>query len=121
MGTRSVITFKDENNNDIVDIYQQYGGYPDRVGKELKEFLTSHEMVNGFSSRDAKQFNGHQCMVAQFIAQFKKGVGGLYVYAPIKAFTFDDYNMRYGIDYHYIVDKHLNIKWYSYGKEVGVL
>ncbi len=39
-------------------------------------------MTNGFSSSEEKQFNGLGCLAAQFIAEFKNGVGNLYIHQP---------------------------------------
>jgi hypothetical protein len=77
MGTRSVITFKTDNKP-ICAVYQQYDGYVDGVGKELKDFLKSKPMVNGIGS-DEDVFNGAGCCIAQFIARFKTQAGGLYM------------------------------------------
>jgi hypothetical protein len=90
MGTRSLTTFGEkwtnkENNktksSKIVTVYRQYDGHPEGHGVELAEFLASGKMVNGISMGETERvFNGVNCMVAQFIKDFKDGAGGLYVY-----------------------------------------
>lgn len=80
MGTRSTIKFQ-EDGETVCTIYQQYDGYPDYVGKKLAEFLKEITMVNGIPLGDTgKRFaNGVGCLAAQFVAQFKKCAGGLYI------------------------------------------
>ena len=92
MGTRSVTRFiekvKDSEGKEqeqvLVSIYQQYDGYPDGVGLQIAEFLKDIEMVNGISSRDdgKKLANGLGCLSAQFIAEIKDSVGGVYITNP---------------------------------------
>jgi len=45
----------------------------------LADFLSSGTMVNGYGQSDQRQFNGIGCLAAQFIAQFKDGVGNIYI------------------------------------------
>lgn len=85
MGTRSVIKFYEtyedvkESTVFLCAVYQQYDGYLNGVGKELKNFLTSRPFVNGISDYNAC-FNGAGCCIAQFIKEFKERAGGLYIY-----------------------------------------
>jgi hypothetical protein len=83
MGTRS-LTFVYEENKPIVNMYRQFDGYPSGHGQELANFLLSGELVNGFSDENAKAFNGMGCLAAQMIVNFKKSVGGFYIY-PIES------------------------------------
>ena len=83
MGTRS-LTFVYEENKPIINMHRQFDGYPEGHGAELAEFLLSGEMVNGFSQTETKQFNGMGCLAAQMIVNFKKSVGGFYIY-PIES------------------------------------
>ena len=83
MGTRS-LTFVYEENKPIVNMYRQFDGYPSGHGQELAEFLLSGELVNGYSDGNAKVFNGMGCLAAQMIVNFKKSVGGFYIY-PIES------------------------------------
>lgn len=90
MGTRSLCTFietyedsetKKKHSDKLVTIYQQYDGYLEGVGASIAEFLNSGEMVNGFGRETSeRQFNGISCLAGQFIAEFKQGVGGMYIY-----------------------------------------
>jgi hypothetical protein len=83
MGTRS-LTFVYEENKPIINMYRQYDGYPSGHGQELADFLLSGKLVNGFSETQTVQFNGMGCLAAQMIVNFKKSVGGFYIY-PIES------------------------------------
>ena len=90
MGTRS-LTFVYEGDKPIVNMYRQFDGYPSGHGSELAEFLMSGKMVNGYSSKTEKQFNGMGCLAAQMIAEFKDGVGGFYIHAVTDTDCWQDY------------------------------
>jgi hypothetical protein len=85
MGTRSLTRFITQHGDEkiaITCIYRQYDGYPSVHGKELADFLSSGKMVNGYGSSEERQFNGLGCLAAQFIAEFKKGTGNIYIETP---------------------------------------
>jgi hypothetical protein len=90
MGTRS-LTFVYDGDKPIVNMYRQFDGYPTGHGQELAEFLLSGKMVNGYSDKDAKQFNGMGCLAAQMIAHFKESVGGFYIYSIDSTDCWQDY------------------------------
>lgn len=72
MGTRSLITFVDEDEA-ILTIYRQYDGYLEGRGLELAEFLKDIMVVNGYGA-DAKggmHANGMGCLAAQWLASEK--------------------------------------------------
>ena len=98
MGTRS-LTFVYDGDKQIINMYRQFDGYPSGHGAELAEFLGSGEMVNGYSDKDAKQFNGMGCLAAQMIANFKNSVGGFYIHAVTDTDCWQDY------EYHVYEDK----------------
>ena len=84
MGTRSTVKFYEEYKEEripIYSVYQQYDGYPRGVGLVLAKFLNSKTLVNGFGvDMDSKTFaNGMGCLSAQYVAQIKKGIGGVYM------------------------------------------
>ena len=83
MGTRS-LTFVYEENKPVLNMYRQYDGYLSGHGQELADFLTAGELVSGYSDENAKVFNGMGCLAAQMIVNFKKSVGGFYIY-PIES------------------------------------
>lgn len=102
MGTRSTITFCERINDKIipyVNIYQQYDGYLEGVGKELCEWLEDKIIVNGFSSDDKRDIaNGVGCLVAQYISDKKNGVGNFYIYPIGEGKGYCDYNYTVIID-----------------------
>ena len=98
MVTRS-LTFVYDGDKQIINMYRQFDGYPSGHGAELAEFLGSGEMVNGYSDKDAKQFNGMGCLAAQMIANFKNSVGGFYIHAVTDTDCWQDY------EYHVYEDK----------------
>lgn len=105
MGTRS-LTFVYDDGEAVVNMYRQFDGYPSGHGAELAEFLLSGIMVNGFSSTNAKQFNGMGCLAAQMIANFKQTVGGFYIH-PVTA---TDCGQEY--EYHVYKDR-VSVKGYN--------
>ena len=96
MGTRSTITFYKKTNDKIipiVNIYQQYDGYLEGVGKDLCEWLENKIIVNGISPLDVGDIaNGVGCLVAQFIKDKKHCVGDLYIYPIGRGQDDCDYN-----------------------------
>jgi hypothetical protein len=98
MGTRS-LTFVYDGDKPIVNMYRQFDGYPTGHGQELAEFLLSGKMVNGYSDKDTKQFNGMGCLAAQMIAHFKQSVGGFYIHSVDSTDCWQDY------EYHVYEDK----------------
>ena len=123
MGTRSITVIKDSQNNKIVEIYQQYDGYPSYLGKKLKEFIKSGELVNGFSSVNERQFNGIECFAAQLVAEFKTGTGGTYLFSPTTDYkNKKKYCEKYSAEYYYEIDHNLNLRcWDCYeDKEINM-
>jgi len=93
MGTRSTTKIYD-NGQFLVCIYQQYDGYPDDWGKDLKNFIKSKRWVQGIGD-SYEIFNGIRCFTAQLIAYFKDGqAGGLYISTKD-----DTQEYNYQIDY----------------------
>lgn len=84
MGTRSTIKFIRKRKNELtplVSIYQQFDGYIEGVGYDLANYLKSKKIINGISyGQNTDEYaNGFDCLIAQFIRDFKKEVGGLYI------------------------------------------
>lgn len=104
MGTRSTISFieKDKNGESTVAcIYQQYDGYLEGVGKSLVEWLMPKIMVNGIPDYEHDYANGIPDLAAQYVHDFKKGIGNLYLYSP-------DWNAEEWCDYNYKVIHEFN-------------
>ena len=72
----------------LVNIYQQYDGYPEYMAVEYANWLKDISIGNGISGKPElnKFANGPGCFAAQFIKHFKDRPGGLYL-SPID----DDY------------------------------
>ena len=72
----------------LVNIYQQYDGYPEYMAVEYAKWLEDLSIGNGISGNPElnKFANGVGCFAAQFIKHFKDRPGGLYL-SPID----DDY------------------------------
>lgn len=101
MGTRSTITFYSRmsgTNFFLVNIYQQYDGYLEGVGKELCEWLKPKIITNGFSKANWNIANGAGCLAAKYISEFKPATGGLYIYPEDVAHEDCDYNYSVIID-----------------------
>lgn len=84
MGTRSTTKFiekREEKLTPLVNIYEQWDGYIEGKGYDLADFLKSKTIINGISrGQDTSDYaNGFGCLIAQYIKEFKKGVGGLYI------------------------------------------
>lgn len=99
MGTRSTITFIERvNAGDSIaaQIYQQYDGYLEGVGKSLAEWLIPKIMVNGIPDYEHNYANGIGDLAAQFVHDFKDSIGYLYLYSP-------DWDAEAWCDYNYKV------------------
>lgn len=83
MGTRSTIKFYSDFDVEevLVCIYQQFDGYITGVGHELADWLKDKKVINGISGQtmDNGYANGMGCLAAQFIKEFKKDIGHLYI------------------------------------------
>lgn len=81
MGTRSLTVFQDDDGKEIAVLYRQHDGYPEGHGKALKEWLDGKRLCSGIRTRDSKEeFNGMSCLAAWTVANFKKEIGGFYLY-----------------------------------------
>ena len=94
MGTRSLtriiprqegLSYKDGHKRGelgLVNIYQQYDGYPEYMAVEYAKWLKDIRIGNGISASVElnKYANGVGCFAAQFIKHFKDRIGGLYLY-----------------------------------------
>lgn len=65
----------------LVNIYQQYDGYPEYMAVEYAKWLKGLSIGNGISGKsELGEFaNGPGCFAAQFIKHFKDRPGGLYL------------------------------------------
>ena len=83
MGTRSTVKFIRKRKNKLtplVSVYQQYDGYIEGVGYDLANYLKSKTIVNGISFGNNEDIaNGFDCLIAQYIRDFKVEAGGFYI------------------------------------------
>lgn len=102
MGTHSTITFYQKSKDSVVplvNIYQQYDGYLDGVGKDLCEWLQKKIITNGFNHDDKRDIaNGVGCLSAQYIRDHKPRVGDLYIYPAGVHNEWCDYNYSVIVD-----------------------
>ena len=68
-------------NKSIINMYQQYDGYPSYVGVELAEFVKPIKIINGISGsvKMGEYANGVGCFAAQIVQKYKKDVGYTYL------------------------------------------
>lgn len=82
MGTRSTVKIfiEQDEKTPVVCIYQQYDGYISGVGHVLAKFLMRKTVINGFNNHTMKDYaNGMGCLAAQYIAEIKTEIGGVYI------------------------------------------
>ena len=100
MGTRSTITFCEKVDNKIipyVNIYQQYDGYLEGVGKDLCTWLSKMTILNGYTLYDKYNdnvANGVGCLVAQYIRNIKPHIGDTYIIPIDSSQEYIDYNYK---------------------------
>jgi len=74
------VSFSEEPNQTIVDIYHHWDGYPEGLGVTLASYLDDKKVTNGLSDRnDYSVFNGMGCLAASLIAELKDGPGDVYI------------------------------------------
>lgn len=79
MSTRATILFKRDGES-LVKLYHHWDGYISGLGHHIAEWLCQKRIGNGIGLDCDENFaNGVGCLVAQFIRDFKDGVGNLYV------------------------------------------
>ena len=78
MGTRSLTIIKndDEKGKDLLTIYRQFDGYPGGHGQDLKDFLMSRRLVNGYQGTE-EEVNGMGDLAAQLLCHLKWTNNGL--------------------------------------------
>ena len=75
------VSFSEEPNKTIVDIYHHWDGYPEGLGVTLASYLDDKSIVNGIGSEDNEDiiFNGMGCLAASLVAYLKDGPGNVYI------------------------------------------
>lgn len=109
MGTRSTITFVERVNagdSIVAQVYQQYDGYLEGVGKSLAEWLMPKIMVNGIPDYKHDYANGIGDLAAQYVHDFKDRIGYLYLYSL-------DWDAEEWCDYNYKVIQNVSSNGYN--------
>ena len=90
------VSFSEEPNKTIVDIYHHWDGYPEGLGVTLASYLNDKRIVNGIGSKDNEDliFNGMGCLAASLVAELKDGPGNVYI---------ESRNQHGWIDYNYYI------------------
>ena len=93
------VSFSEEPNQTIVDIYHHWDGYPEGLGVTLASYLNGYHIVNGIGRENDKLFNGIGCMAASIVAELKDGAGDVYI-EPRESHSWIDYHYYiWGADY----------------------
>ena len=100
------VSFSEEPNQTIVDIYHHWDGYPEGLGVTLANYLEEKKVVNGIGGKDNEDliFNGMGCLAASLVAYLKDGPGKVYI---------EDRNQHGWIDYYYVI-------WGDTGKDIWI-
>ena len=100
------VSFSEEPNQTIVDIYHHWDGYPEGLGVTLASYLDGKRVVNGIGSKDSEDliFNGMGCLAASLVAYLKDGPGNVYI---------EGRNQHSWIDYRYYI-------WGDYHKDIWI-
>ena len=75
------VSFSEEPNKTIVDIYHHWDGYPEGLGVTLASYLDDMKITNGISRKDDANyvFAGLGCLAASIVAHLKDGPGNVYI------------------------------------------
>jgi hypothetical protein len=118
MGTRSLTVIKnDEGKKDLLTIYRQMDGYLAGHGRDLKTFLTSRKLVNGYGRGGEKvEANGMGCLAAQLICDLKIDGGKI---GPGSIYVMNNGTKNVGEEYLYIIaprGESFDLKVYGLGE-----
>jgi len=111
MGNRSLTRVMDKKGKVIIELYRQYDGYPEGMGKELIDFIKGKKLVNGIGV-DRNVFNGMYDFAAQLVSHLKGDqVGNVYLYPPSDRITnIKKLCDKYGVEYLYTINSKLEVK-----------
>ena len=73
------VSFSEEPNQTIVDIYHHWDGYPEGLGVTLADYLNGKKVTNGLGRDNYNLFNGMGCLAASLVAELKDGPGDVYI------------------------------------------
>ena len=111
------VSFSEEPNKTIVDIYHHWDGYPEGLGVKLASYLNGYHIVNGIGRENDRLFNGIGCMAAAIVCHLKLENAGCDDSGKINIKPGDVYieprESHSWIDYHYYV-------WGDYYKSIWI-
>lgn len=83
--TNSNTLIIDERGKPILNMYRTSEGYLNEHGAELKKHFGDVKIINGISTKidNSKNANGMECLAAQIVAHFKKGIGDVYLHEVV--------------------------------------
>jgi hypothetical protein len=99
MGTRALTFVYNQRNKPIINLYSQYDGYPEGLGRTLAGFLEPLKVVNGLGRDTSGVANGMGCLAAQLVALLKTAPGGFYLESVTETDLGQDY------EYHVYKDR----------------
>ena len=109
------VSFSEEPNQTIVDIYHHWDGYPEGLGVTLASYLDDMKIVNGLSGDDKNIANGLGCLAASLVAELKDGPGNVYI---------EPRDSHSWIEYYYVIwgdtDKEIWISIFDEGECIFV-
>lgn len=83
MGTPALVSIFDEDGDPLVNVYHQYDGDPNWVGKELARVLGTYALQDGLGlaseTRGQKVCNGPGCLAPTYIREVKLEPGAVYI------------------------------------------
>jgi len=85
MGTRSLTLIMDEDDKNLplCCIYRQMDGYPEGMGRDLYDIISSRRLINGIQKLDTYEnaSNGMGCLAATIVCELKRGeIGNIYIH-----------------------------------------
>ena len=80
MGTRALVVFRDDGDEELCVLYTQFDGYIMGLGRQLADILApdgkGRTLVNGYSSKDQNNvYNGMSDLTTRIIYCLKKSEG----------------------------------------------
>lgn len=100
MGTRAIVKIHNTNPDSpvLANVFFQYDGYPEGLGKDICDMFEKYKVGNGISGQTDSYANGMNCFAAQFVAKQKSDIGGVYLVADDAWFIDYEYHLYLDID-----------------------
>lgn len=82
--TKALTTVLNQDGKEILTMFGHNDGHPSAYGLKLVNFLNGFIITKFTFSDQEKAANGMECLAAQIVAYFKKGIGEFYLYSSEK-------------------------------------